>query len=225
MVRHHFRPSNFLVVIATLSLVCAGCQYFRLRPPPAPPAVPPAVEASPVAADYAVCFPDVIELKVAGQPEHSGRRLVYPDGRLDLGSEGQVFAEGCTTKELSQRIAERVGVPAEQVQCQVSSARSRAIYLVGTGIQQPRALAYRGPEGVTQLLQRTGGLPATNELQVRVVRRNVARGTETETFRVDLPAIRRGDMRTDVVLQPNDEIHLSEDSGIRLATFIPDWIQ
>ena len=54
---------------------------------------------------------------------------------------------------------------------------------------------------------------------VRVVRRNVARGSATETFRVDLAAVRRGDGRTDVVLQPNDEVHVTEDTGVRLAAF------
>jgi protein involved in polysaccharide export with SLBB domain len=214
-----------LVTAAAVVVACAGCQLFHLGPSAPPLLKPVPAAASPVAADYAVCFPDVIELKVDDRSDRSGRYLIRPDGRVDLGPAGEVFAEGCTVEELSRRVADAVGVPVQQVQCQVSSARSRAVYLVGTGATELRAIDYHGPERATELLQRTGSLPGHVDLQVRVVRRNVARGTETETFRVDLAAIRKGDARTDIVLQPNDEVHVAEDSGVRLATFIPDWVR
>jgi len=63
-------------------------------------------------------------------------------------------------------------------------------------------------------------LPAGAEPDVRVIRRNVARGAAIETFRVDVAAVRRGDTRTDVVLQPNDEVHIVDDSVVRLAGFV-----
>jgi protein involved in polysaccharide export with SLBB domain len=197
----------------------AGCQSFLLAPDPPKPPDPPA--AAPVAANYPVCFPDVLELEVAGHPDCSGARLVYPDGRLDLGPAGEVFAEGCTASELTRRIADAVGVPAQQVRCQVAAARSRVVYVVGSGAARPQAVPYRGAERATDLLKRTGGLPHESDAVVRVVRRNVARGTATETFRVDLAAVRAGDVRTDLVLQPNDEVHVGEDTGVRLAAFVP----
>lgn len=208
-----------------LAHVCAGCQFFCVGPPAKIPPTAPAARTSPAAANYAVCFPDVIDLKVDGRPDSTGRHLIRPDGRLDLGSAGEVFAEGCSVDELNSRVAEALGVSIQRVHCQVSSARSRSIYLVGTAAPQPKAIEYHGSERVGELLQRTGSLPANSDLQVRVVRRNVARGTATETFRVDLAAIRKGDLRTDVLLQPNDEVHVAEESGIRLATFIPDWVR
>jgi hypothetical protein len=60
----------------------------------------------------------------------------------------------------------------------------------------------------------------TGDAEVRVVRRNVARGAAAETFRVDVSAIRKGDARTDVVLRPNDEVQVVEESGVRLASFL-----
>ncbi|MBO0700262.1 MAG: hypothetical protein J2P46_17820, partial [Zavarzinella sp.] len=69
-----------------------------------------------------------------------------------------------------------------------------------------------------------GGLgPGAEPADVRVVRRNVARGAPTETFRLDPAAVRRGDDRTNVVLEPNDEVRVSADHGIRLAAFLPEW--
>lgn len=205
------------VAVAACLLVLAGCQAFRPDPPPPKPVDPPPTAVTP---DYPVCFPDVIELDVPGRPDCSGVRLVYPDGRLDLGSAGEVFAEGCTAAELTRRIADRVGVPTQQVRCRVAAARSRVVYVVGPGASHPQAVPYRGPERATDLIRRTGG-PSADAAEMRVVRRNVARGGPTETFRVDLAAVRQGDARTDVVLQPNDEVHVAADSGVRLATFLP----
>jgi protein involved in polysaccharide export with SLBB domain len=201
---------------AACLLALAGCQSFLGGPPAPKPLDPPAAAAGPVAADYSVCFPDVLELDIAGRPDCSGMRLVYPDGRLDLGPAGAVFAEGCTATELTRRVADAVGVPAQHVRCRVAAARSRVVYVVGAG--RSRAVPYRGPERATDLLRRAGGLPADGD--VRVVRRNVARGAATETFRVDLAAVRGGDTRTDVILQPNDEVRV-EDAGVGLAAFVP----
>jgi protein involved in polysaccharide export with SLBB domain len=197
----------------------AGCQTFRFPPVPPKPPDPPAADVGPVAPDYPVCFPDVLDVEVPGRPDCSGPRLVYPDGRLDLGKAGEVFAEGCTAGELTRRIADTVGVPVQQVHCRVTAARSRVVYVVGSGTTKPQAVAYRGAERATVLLKRTGSLPAGSEPDVRVVRRNVARGTAAETFRVDVAAVRRGDARTDVVLQPNDEVHVVE-AEVRLAGLV-----
>jgi hypothetical protein len=136
-----------------------------------------------------------------------------------------VFAEGCTAAELTLRVAEAAGVPAQQVRCQVAAARSRSVFLVGPGADRPRAIPYGGRERVTELLRRTGALaPDADPADVRVVRRNVSRGMPTETFRVDLAAVRRGDDRTNLVLEPNDELHVAPDRTIRLAAFVPDRV-
>ena len=209
------RARPFAVAVCLLTL--SGCQLFRPDPPSPVPADPLLAAVAP---DYPVCFPDVIELVVAGRSDCSGTRLVYPDGRLDLGSAGQVFAEGCTAMELTRRIADKLDVPAQQVWCHVAAARSRVVYVVGTGAARPQAVPYRGPERATDLIRRTGELSA-DAGEVRVVRRNVARGSATETYKVNLAAIRQGDVRTDVVLLPNDEVHVLMESGVRLAALFP----
>jgi len=216
------RSRPFAAGLAGLACL-AGCQTPRAEPPAASPAGPPVLQTAAVSPDYAVVFPDILELDVAGRPECSGARLVYPDGRIDLGPFGMVFAEGSTAAELTRRVADAAGVPAQHVSCRVAAARSRSVFLLGPGADHPRAVPYTGPERVTDLLRRAAGLaPGAEPTDVRVVRRNVARGAPTETFRVDLAAVRRGDERTNVVLEPNDEVHVSADHGIRLSAFLPD---
>jgi protein involved in polysaccharide export with SLBB domain len=221
--RRTVEPSPRLRAAGLAGLVLlAGCCTPRSEPGLLPPAV--AADAAP-SPDYAVVFPDILELSVSGRPECCGSRLVYPDGRIDLGPFGVVFAEGCTAAELTRRVADATGVPAQQVRCQVAAARSRSVFLLGPGADRPRAVPYAGRERVTELLRRTGALAAdADPADVRVVRRNVARGLPTETFRVDLAAARRGDDRTNVILEPNDEVHVS-DRALRLAVFVPDWVR
>ena len=169
---------------------CRSPRTDHIRPVPAAAVANAVPVASP---DYPVVFPDVLELNVAGKPECSGRRLVYPDGRIDLGPHGAVFAEGCTAAEITRRVAAAAGVSAQDVRCQVAQARSRFVYVLGPGADRPRAVPYAGPEGVSDLLARAGGVsPGSHLADVRVVRRNVARGLPTETFHVDLAAVKKG---------------------------------
>jgi hypothetical protein len=109
------------------------------------------------------------------------------------------------------------------VSCRVAEARSRVVYVVGVGADHPRAVPYTGPERASELLGRTGELsPLAHAAEVRVVRRNVARGAPTETFRIDLAAARKGDVHTDVIVEPNDEVHVIEDRGIILAALFAE---
>jgi polysaccharide biosynthesis/export protein len=209
-----------LLGLATLALVAAGCQAPQLALRPQVPAPPPANPAPAASPDYPVVFPDVLEISVPGNPECTGRRLVYPDGRIDLGRHGAVLAEGCTAAEITRRIADAAGVLPQQVQCRVAAARSRFVYVVGAGADHPRAIPYTGPQPVTELFERVHRLaPDVHASEIRVVRRNVARGIPTETFKVDLAAVRNGDGRTDVILEPNDEIHVAGDRGVIVAAF------
>jgi len=214
------RSRVHLAGLAALALVAVGCQAPRPATPTQVPTLPPTSPIPAASPDYPVVFPDVLEISVPGKPECTGRRLVYPDGRIDLGAHGAVLAEGCTAAEITRRIADAAGVSPQQVQCRVAAARSRFVYVVGAGADHPRAIAYTGPQPVTELLQRVHGLaPDVHASEVRVVRRNVARGIPTETFKVDLAAVRNGDGRTDVILEPNDEIHVAGDRGVILAAF------
>lgn len=180
----------------------AGCQSPRPR---ADAAVTPIMNSA-VAADYRVVFPDILEVNVPGRPDAGGQHLVLPDGTVELGGVGRVFAEGHTVAQLTEQIAAAAGVPAGQVSCRVSQPRSRVVHIFGTPGTTPGTLPYAGPERVADVLTRAG-LPAA-AAEATVVRRNTAAGQPEQTFRVDLTAIRSGDHETNMVLEPNDEVRL-----------------
>jgi protein involved in polysaccharide export with SLBB domain len=209
--------------LASLVLLAGGCSIPRFERETHSVSSSPVNPVRAASPDYPVVFPDVLEITVAGKPDCSGRRLVYPDGRVDVGTCGTVFAEGCTAAEITRRVAKAAQVPVQAVSCRVAEARSRVVYVVGPGADHPRAVPYTGPERASELLARTGELsPLAHAAEVRVVRRNVARGAPTETFRVDLAAARKGDVRTDVFVEPNDEVHVIEDRGIILAALFAE---
>jgi polysaccharide export outer membrane protein len=216
-----FRAAN--VRLAWLVLFAAGCCTPRHEATTSTAKVPPADPVAPIAADYAVVFPDILEIHVEHCPDFPARAQVNPDGRIDLGTYGEVFAEGCTVADVRQRIAVAGHVAVEDVHCQVAIACSRNIHILGPGISRPRAVHYTGREQVAELLHRAGGLPPdADPTKIYVVRRNVARGKPSEIFPVDLTAIRHGDQRTNIVLEPNDEIHVAEGHSVMLASFLPD---
>ncbi|WP_020471933.1 polysaccharide biosynthesis/export family protein [Zavarzinella formosa] len=177
------------------------------------------------APDYRVAFPDILEVSVPERPDSTGRFLVMPDGNVELGKLGNVFADGKTIAEITQKIAAQAGVPEGQVICRVSQHRSRVVHVFGPGGETPSTLPYAGTERVTDALNRAGLSNHQNLAEVRVIRRNTATGRPEENFLVDLTAIRSGDPQTNLILEPNDEIRLTETSPTFLTRTLPAWFK
>jgi protein involved in polysaccharide export with SLBB domain len=86
---------------------------------------------------------------------------------------------------------------------------------------------YQGPETVIDLLHRVGGITAgAAQDDVRVIRPHVAEGKPPEVLRVDLQAILlRHDGRTNLYLQPQDQIYVGETREFSLSKCIPPWLR
>ncbi|HMC65903.1 MAG TPA: polysaccharide biosynthesis/export family protein, partial [Gemmataceae bacterium] len=68
-----------------------------------------------VAEDYTVACPDVIDVLVDARPALNGRRVIGPDGCLDLGGLGRLRVEGARLPEVAKGVATRAGVSPSQV--------------------------------------------------------------------------------------------------------------
>lgn len=189
-------------------------------------AVNPVARADSRAA-YAIACPDVVRVIAPGRPAAEGLRPVEPDGRVDLGRYGRPRLEGATPTEAARRVGEMVGLPAERVGVEVAEYRSRHVQLFGLVSGAPRSVAWEGPEKVVELLRRTGGLqPGAAVNEVHVVRSRVAEGRRPEVYRIDLRAIvTRQDDRTDLQLQPDDEIYVGELKRSSLCKLLPPWLR
>ena len=178
-------------------------------------------------ARYIVHCPDLLELEAAGRPESGGEREVGADGRIPAPDGGRLHADGLTTAEIGQAAAARLGLPPDQVQVRVVGYNSQQIYLFGDAACRERSVPYQGPETVVDLLRRVGGVgPGAAVGDVQVVRSHVADGTSPELFHVDLEAILlHDDPRTNVRLEPFDEVYVGELRRSSLKSCVPPWLR
>jgi protein involved in polysaccharide export with SLBB domain len=215
----------FLFPFAFLLAGCATGQSQVDRALMADPGSPARGEN--VANSYAVGCPDVLEIVVAGRPDLTGLREIGPDGRVALGHIGRVRIEGQTLPEVTRRLAEAAEVPPQSVRASVAEYRGQQVYLIGQIVGLQRAIPYRGPETVLDLLRRAGGLtPGAAPDNVFVVRSRVAEGKTPEVFRVDLQAILfRHDTRTNIRLQPLDQVFVGETKQSCFEKCVPPWLR
>lgn len=176
---------------------------------------------------YRVSCPDVVEIRVAARPDFDARYQVGPDGRINLGEYGQLRIEGKTPPEIAQLVGREVGAPPAQITVRVREYRSQTLHLFGEVVGWQRSLPYRGQETVLEVLQRVGGItPGAQPADVYVVRPHVNDGRRTEVFHVNLQAIVvRGDLSTNVRVEPFDQIYVGETSEARVQKQLPPWMQ
>ena len=174
---------------------------------------------------YVVHCPDVVELRTAAGED--GPSPVGADGRITLADGGRVRADGLTPGEIAGAAAKSLGLPPEQVQVQVVGYNSQQIYVFGAVAGGQRAAPYEGPETVVDLLRRVGGVdPGAAVGDVQVLRSHVADGSSPELFRVDLEAILfKNDPRTNVVLEPFDQVYVGQTRKSSLTSAFPPWLQ
>jgi protein involved in polysaccharide export with SLBB domain len=187
-----------------------------------------AVPRSPAVADhYTVGCPDVLEIRVLSRPDLSGRFKIGPEGRIELGELGRPRVEGRTSPQIARLLAEQAQVPVSNVRVRVAEYQSQEIYLFGQVAGLQRAVPYEGEETVLDLLQRTGGItPGAAPDDVYVIRTRVAEGQRPEVFHVDLHAIVvNHDQKTNLRLQPFDQVHVGETRQARVERNLPPWIR
>jgi protein involved in polysaccharide export with SLBB domain len=187
----------------------------------------PAAHAGAAAARYLLHCPDVLEVTVDGREGWTGPRRVGADGRIDLGEAGRPRVDGLTVAEAARTVAEQVGVPPERVHVRVAEFHSQTLYLIGEVPGLQRAVPYRGPETVLDLLQRVGGItPGAAPGDIQVVRAHVADGKPPEVYHVDLAAIvLKKDQHTNVPLEPFDQVYVGENRRSSFACCLPPWLR
>jgi protein involved in polysaccharide export with SLBB domain len=169
-----------------------------------------------------------VEIDLASSPEESARTaVVNSEGDIDLGSLGKVHVEGMTATDARQAIAERVECSANEIRVRVARYRSRKIFLYGEAAGAVRTIAYRGPETVVDFLRRTNAItPDSAWNEIHLVRSHLAEGAAPEVLRIDLDAIlKRNDNRTNVRLQPLDEIYIGEKPSSYFRRAIPGFLR
>lgn len=180
-----------------------------------------------VAELYTVRCPDVLEVHLDHRPDLDGWLPVDLDGQIDLGPLGRLRAEGLTVPEIAHALAERAATAPDALRVRVAEYNSQRIYLYGEGNGEQRTVPYLGPETVLDLLQRVGGVtPGAAPGNVHVIRPHVVEGRQPEMYAVDLKAIvLRHDPRTNLRLQPFDQVYVGETRKSSLQKCVPPWLR
>lgn len=216
------RAARF-ALLAALGAGCTNAQLLREKcPQPRDPKA--AADAPAPAAAYLVACPDVLQITFADRPEWDAVSVVDVDGRLPLDEPGAPRVEGRTLQQVRHELAALAGVPPERVSVTLAAPRSARVIVYGPVRGKARAVPYQGPEPVIDFLNRVGGLPPGSKLnEVYVVRPNVAAATRPQVFRVNAPEVLvDGDPRTNVILQPDDQVYIGETRGSSLSRLLPD---
>ena len=221
----HRSSWRFHLILAMALSLASGCAATGPRVAKALMADPASRDAD-IEARYIVHCPDLLEVEAPG-PLDDAARPVGADGCIPLADGGRFYVEGMTAPEIAQVAANRLGLPSGQVRVGVIEYNSQELYLFGEVAGGERAVPYQGPETVLDLLQRVGGVaPGAAVGNVQVVRSHVADGTSPELFQVDLVAILlRGDQKTNVRLEPFDQIYIGQTKRSCLKTLVPPWAQ
>lgn len=220
------RAAQFAALLA-LALVagCSSTQFLRKKcPPPADPWV--AAESPRPTPAYLVRCPDVLEIAFRDRPDWDAVVVVDVDGRLPLDQPGNPRVDGLTLVQIRDELAAMAGVNADRVSVALAAARSGRVVVYGPVRGRARAVPYQGPEPVIDFLKRVGGLPPGSKLnQVYVVRPNVALASKPQVFRVDVAAVLiDGDNRTNVPIQPDDQVYIGETKQSSISRLLPDWL-
>jgi len=212
-------------LVLSLTAGCANTQFLlRVCPQPADPKA--AAEAPAPSSAYQIGCPDVLEVAFLDRPEWNAVAVVDVDGRLPLEEPGSPHVDGLTLAGVRAELAAMSGYPEERVGVWLAAPCSAKVIVYGPIRGRARVVPYQGPEPVIDFLKRVGGLPPGSKLnQVYVVRPNVAAATHPQVFRVDVASVLiDGDERTNVPIQPSDQVYIGETKQSSLSRVLPDWL-
>jgi protein involved in polysaccharide export with SLBB domain len=183
----------------------------------------PAAHTRDLASLYRLRCPDVLDVRIEGHPEHSGRRTVGANGRINISRNTTLRVSGHTVPEIGQALAEHLHVGDQSVHVRVAEYKSQSIYLFSDVDGVQKVVPYHGPETVIDLLQRLGGVSSRSApREIEIVRSHIADGKPPEVFHVNLGAILvRHDQHTNIRLEPFDRVYIGQNRSSRIADCLP----
>lgn len=168
---------------------------------------------------------DVVDVAVDGRAPV--RVAVQPDGTITLNPTETYLVEGQTASDVETAIARHRSCHPSEVHVRVIGFHSAQVYVFGLVKGRPRAVPYCGPERVTDLLQRLGGLDsgaAVND--VHLIRSQIANGSQLIVHHVDVRDIfLHNQQQTNIEVQPGDQIYIGETKRSAILRLYPEWIR
>jgi len=189
-------------------LLLSGCETANI--------VPMEVESDEhiVVQEYKIGVGDMLDVKVWKNLELSISAPVRPDGRVSVPLAGDIKAEGVSAEELAASITERLEnfIRSPQVTVIVTNPTSstylRRVRLTGA-VVEPTSLAYQKGMTVMDIVLLVGGLTPFADANDTKLYRKTKTGTKVYPVFLD-DILKKGDLRTNYSLMPNDIITVPE---------------
>jgi len=156
---------------------------------------------------YRVGAPDGLEISILPEPAIEAAVQVRPDGAITVPLIGEVTAGGRTIPEIAAEIEERIARYKRDphVSVTLTGAASTDIVILGEVARQASFPLVKETRIVEAIGLVGGTTPFGSDGHIRVIR---TENGVTEVLRVNLNAIRKGDLSTNLMLQPGDFIYV-----------------
>ena len=165
---------------------------------------------------YHVGAPDELLITILPDPKVERIAVVRPDGMISVDLVGDVPAGGRTVEEIAADVQKRISrfKRGATVTVAVSRAASTAVTILGESAGN-RSFALQKETRVAEAIGLAGGLNRfANIDKIRVVRPSSG---ETAVFKVDLAAIQKGDLRSNILLHAGDIIYIPPTGWARIG--------
>lgn len=157
---------------------------------------------------YRLQSPDEIQVTVLPQSELNTRVVIRPDGKISLPLIGDVFVQGMTPMEVSQKVTEELSKYAKNpsVSVVVTGFNSKKVYVIGEVFRQG-AYPYTGDKTVFEAVQEAGSFTRRASLgRVLLVRGEVKNPQVIDINLKDV--VRKGRKDKDLYLRPGDIVYV-----------------
>jgi len=186
------------LVAGMLALAAVGCATPEPHPQPQP---------EQDFGTYRTGPPDQLLVSVLPEPLLEREVTVRPDGNISFDLVGDIPAAGRTLDEIGAEIQEKITKFKRGARVTVSlvGSLSSSVTVLGE-VKVPSEFALDKDTRVVEAIGRVGGTtPFAKKDGARVIR---VRGGQTEVIPVDIGAIHRGDLRTNVWLMRGDIVYV-----------------
>jgi polysaccharide export outer membrane protein len=183
--------------MAALVVLTGASACTTLTPPPARGTPSP----------YVVEAPDSLSISILPEPTLELTAVVRPDGKISIPLIGETQAGGLTIPQIAADIETRMAKfkRGSQVTVALTAAVHTDITILGE-VNGPTSFPLIKDTRIVEALGQVGGTTDFAwDSRIRVIRTS---GGETTIHRVNLTKIRRGDLSTNLLLEPGDIVYV-----------------
>jgi polysaccharide export outer membrane protein len=207
------------VLIYWMGALCllAGCAQggaVAVAPPTAPPP-----------SEYRIQRGDELEIRFALNPEFDTDNIVLPDGRISLQLVGDLYADGLTPAELTERLRNAYSIELRDPDIAVNVKSMAARVYVGGHIERPGEYPWSRQITAMQAIARAGGFSRTADTNHIIVLRRDKNGAERK-IEIDLDdATNENGQNRDVYLEKYDLVMVPSSGVADVNKWVDQYIR